>query len=318
MYQVQHASRSEFPVLRHQRYHLRRWGAPNAQTAPWLLLHGWMDVSASWQFVVDALAQNHDIYAPDWRGFGLTRPVHAANEGANGWGDVDHYAFVDYLGDLDFLIDHINAQLGRDADAPVNLVGHSMGGNVVMMYAGIRPQRVCKVVNLEGFGLPASRAAQAPGRYAKWMDQLKARQQGENMLKPYDDLAGVARRLMRTNPRLPQPKADWLAHHWAALDAQGRWQVQGDPAHKITSAQLYRWDEVQETFKRITAPVLAVEADTNSLAQWFTQGEHTLEQYHQRLQAVPNAQVAVVADAGHMLHHDQPHAVAQLIEDFLA
>jgi pimeloyl-ACP methyl ester carboxylesterase len=277
-----------------------------------------MDVSASWQFVVDALAQNHDIYAPDWRGFGLTRPVHAANEGANGWGHVDHYAFVDYLGDLDFLIDHINAQLGRDANAPVNLVGHSMGGNVVMMYAGIRPKRVGKVVNLEGFGLPASRAAQAPGRYAKWMDQLKARQQGENMLKPYDDLAGVARRLMRTNPRLPQPKADWLAHHWAALDAQGRWQVQGDPAHKITSAQLYRWDEVQETFKRITAPVLAVEADTNSLAQWFTQGEHTLEQYHQRLQAVPNTQVAVVADAGHMLHHDQPHAVAQLIEDFLA
>jgi pimeloyl-ACP methyl ester carboxylesterase len=318
MYQVQRVSRSEFPVLRHQRYHVRRWGTPSAHAMPCLLLHGWMDVSASWQFVVDAFAQNHDIYAPDWRGFGQTRPLHAATGGSSGWGDVDHYAFVDYLGDLDFLIDHINAELGRDADAPVNLVGHSMGGNVVMMYAGIRPQRVHKLVNLEGFGMPASRPAQAPGRYAKWMDQLKTRHRGENALQSYPDAQGVARRLMRTNPRLPPDKASWLAQHWAALDAHGQWQVQGDPAHKITSAQLYRLDEVQETFKRIAAPVLAVEADTDSLTQWFSQGEHTLEQYHQRLQAVPNARVAVVANAGHMLHHDQPDTVAQLIEDFLA
>ena len=31
-----------------------------------------MDVSASFQFVADALRGDWDVYAPDWRGFGLT------------------------------------------------------------------------------------------------------------------------------------------------------------------------------------------------------------------------------------------------------
>jgi pimeloyl-ACP methyl ester carboxylesterase len=86
-----------------------------------------------------------------------------------------------------------------------------MGGNVVMLYAGVRPDRIRRLINLEGFGMPATRPAQAPGRYAKWMDEVKALHRGEMALKPYDDAAGVARRLMKTNPRLSQDKADWLA-----------------------------------------------------------------------------------------------------------
>ena len=315
MYQVRRASRSTYVTIRNQRYHVRLWGEYRPDQTPLVMVHGWMDVSASYQFVIDAMAQDRFIIAPDWRGFGLTREL-GASDGPFQYGQADHYWFADYLADLDFLLDHFNAEWAR-VNGAFDLVGHSMGGNVAMAYAGVRPERIRRLVNLEGFGMPATRPAQAPGRYARWMEDLKQRHQGTANLHGYNDLEGVARRLMKTNRRLTLEKAEWLAQHWAAPDAHGRWHVLGDPGHKVISAMLYRLDEMQEIFKRITAPVLAVEAADDSLAQWYTQGEYTLAQFHERLQAVPNCRVAVVQDAGHMLHHDQPAMVAQLIEQHL-
>lgn len=300
MYQARRPSRSEFIPIRHLDYHVRVWGEPSPRLPPLVLVHGWMDVAASWQFMVDALDADRFIIAPDWRGFGLTRgPA------------TDNYWFPDYLADLDALLDHYAG------DQPVDLVGHSMGGNVVMVYAGVRPQRIRRLVNLEGFGMPATRPAQAPGRYAQWLDELKALRRGDMDLKAYDSLDGVARRLMKTNPRLTEDKARWLAGEWAQPDDKGRWRILGDPAHKVVNAQLYRLDEVQEVFARISAPLLSVTASDDSLGQWW-KGRYTLEEYRQRLKVVHDLKEAHLGDAGHMLHHDQPQALARLIEDFLA
>lgn len=311
MYKENRIFRSEFVPIRGQRYHVHHWGSMSATSsnlAPLVLVHGWMDVGASYQFMVDALsdafANNRLIIAPDWRGFGQTTS-------ASDNGQVDNFWFPDYLADLDFLLDHY---------APgqaVDLVGHSMGGNVAMTYAGVRPERIRKLVNLEGFGLPASQPSQAPGRYAKWMDDLKSLHRGDLALKAYDSVAGVANRLMKTNPRLSPDKANWLAGHWARPDAEGKWTIMGEPAHKITSAQLYRVDEMQAVYQKIIAPLLVVEASGNSMSTWW-QGKYTLPEFHDRLKAVPQARIEVIQDAGHMLHHDQPEQLAALIQDFLA
>lgn len=301
MYQAQKPSQSTFIPIRHLQYHVRQWGSPTADQAPLVLVHGWMDVAASWQFMVDALQAQRWIIAPDWRGFGLTREPGPA---------PDSYWFADYLADLDLLLDHFAR------DRQVDLVGHSMGGNVAMMYGGVRPERMRRLVNLEGFGLPATKPAQAPGRYAKWIDEIKSLHAGEMTLKAYDSPEGVARRLMKTNPRLAADKAAWLARHWAAPNAQGQWEIQGDPAHKVISAHLYQVEEALEIYRRISAPVLSVTASDDSLSQWW-KGTFTLAQYQERLKAVPQLQSAVIADAGHMLHHDQPDALARLIENFL-
>ena len=309
MYQVKRPSRSVFVPVRGLQYHVRCWGEAQAGQAPLVLVHGWMDVAASFQFVVDALGdafmQNRFVIAPDWRGYGLT-------DG----GGVDNYWFPDYIADLDFLVDHFSP------DQPIDLVGHSLGGNVVMFYGGIRPGRVRRLVNLEGFGGPPSMAAQAPGRYAKWLDQLKQHRLGELDMRGYPDADGVAQRLAKTNPRMARDqtgrdKAAWLSRQWASPNEEGQWMILGDPAHKIVNAQLLRVDEMLEVYRCITMPLLAVEASDDAMWDWW-KGSFTRDQYHERLQSVPDCRIALVQDAGHMLHHDQPERLAELLEEFLA
>jgi pimeloyl-ACP methyl ester carboxylesterase len=299
MYQVKRISRSEFVPIRNLQYHVRVWGEPAPGQTPLVMLHGWMDVAASYQFMVDALSHNHYVIAPDWRGYGQT-----ASDG------VDNFWFPDYLADLDFLLDHY-APAGQ-----VNLVGHSMGGNVAMLYAGVRPERIRRLINLEGFGMPATQPDEAPKRFAKWMNELKSLHHGDLNLKSYDSADGVALRLMKTNPRLGADKANWLALHWAHEAPDGKWHILGNPAHKVANAQLYRVDEVLEIYRRIAMPVLAVEAADSSLELWW-KGKFTLAQYHERLKVVPQVEIARIEDAGHMMHHDQPQILATLIERFI-
>ena len=299
MYQVRRPARSEFVPIRTLQYHVLIWGEPDPAQVPLVMVHGWMDVAASYQFVVDAMRGNRYIIAPDWRGFGQTD---AAN--------VDCFWFPDYLADLDALLDHYAP------DGQVDLVGHSMGGNVVMLYGGIRPERVRRLVNLEGFGMPATTPDMAPERYARWMDEIKALRQGDLDLRGYDDVQAVARRLRKTNPRLSPDKAEWLALRWASPDAQGVWRVLGHAGHKLANPQLYRVEEVHAIHARLEMPVLSVEASDNSMDFWW-KGRYTLDEYHQRLKVLPNVRIARVDDAGHMLHHDQPEVLAAMIEQFL-
>lgn len=288
-------SRSEFIPLRGLRTHVRHWGEPDAPVL--FMLHGWMDVSASFQFVVDNFSKDWHVIAPDWRGFGQSERVHS-----------DCYWFADYLGDLDALLDHY-AQ-----DQAVNLIGHSMGGNVAGIYAGVRPNRVTKLVNLEGFGLAATQPSMAPERYAKWLDELRE----PPTMRGYETIEGVVSRLMKTNPRLAPDRAQFLATHWAAPNADGLWEILGDPAHKITGATLYRVDEVLACWEKITAPVLWVEAQESDLWRWMGGRDKVRAELDQRRAVIADVKTAVIQDAGHMVHHDQPELLARLIEDFLA
>lgn len=286
-------SLSEFIKVRGLRYHVRHWGPADAPRL--FMMHGWMDVSASFQFVADCLRRDWHVIAPDWRGFG-----HSAG--------VDGYWFPDYLGDLDATLEHYSP------DEPVNLLGHSMGGNAVCVYAGVRPTRVRRLINLEGFGLPAARPEQAPGRYAKWLDELRE----PPLLRTYPTQAAVAARLQKTNPRLSNERATFLAAHWAAPNEQGEWEILADPAHKMSTPLLYRVEEVLACWQAITAPVLWVEADDAEVWRWMGPKETARREIDRRIRCIPHVTTAIIRDAGHMLHHDQPQALAELIEGFLA
>ncbi len=287
-------SRSEFLAIRGLRLHVRHWGREGAPKL--FMAHGWMDMSASFQFVVDALRGDWHVIAPDWRGFGLS-----ARAG------TDTYWFPDYFADLERILDHYSPE------APVNLLGHSMGGNIVSVYAGVRPQRIARLVNLEGFGLPATRPEQAPGRYAKWLDELRT----PPSMRGYASLDEVAARLQKTNPRLPDARAAFLAGHWAARNADGLWEILGDPVHKMASPLLYQADEVLACWRRITAPVLWVEAEHTDMWRWMGPKEQARGEVDRRLAQIADVTPRMMPDAGHMLHHDQPELLAHMIEAFI-
>jgi pimeloyl-ACP methyl ester carboxylesterase len=285
------APQSHFVEIRGLRYHLRHWRGSAAPRV--VLLHGWMDVSASFQFLVDALPPQWDVYAPDWRGYGLSD-----------WGRSDCYWFPDYLADLDALLQHIEPQ------APVHLVGHSLGGNVAALYAGVRPERVARLVNLEGFGLPPTRPEQAPQRYARWLAELRTRPG----LRPYASFAALAERLRRNNPRLSAVRAEYLARHWGRETESGEVVLRGDPAHKVVNPILYREEEVRAVWRLVSAPTLWVDTtETDNLRRL----KLTPQQHAERRAEFRNLRYVTVPDAGHMLHHDQPEHVARLIEEFL-
>jgi pimeloyl-ACP methyl ester carboxylesterase len=284
-------STSEYIPVRGLKYHIRVWGNPAAPKL--FLLHGWMDVSASFQFLVDALKREWRVIAPDWRGFGLSE-----------WNHSDSYWFPDYIADLEAILLHYQSE------APVNLVGHSLGGNIASLYAGIRPDHIARLVNLEGFGLPRASADDAPARYAKWLDQIRKRPR----LKPYANFDELAQRLMSQNPRLTQAKADFLARHWGSQQGGGDVVLASDPGHKLVNATQYRLEEVMACWRKVTAPVLWVGAVDSFVIKGFAGRP---EDYNARKACFAQLTEHIVEDAGHMVHHDQPEVLAGLIEDFV-
>lgn len=283
-------SRSEFIALRGLRHHVRRWGATDAPRL--FLLHGWMDMSASFQFLVDALRGDWQVIAPDWRGFGLSR-----------W-QGRPYWFPDYVADLDALLERYSP------GEPARLVGHSMGGNIAALYAGLRPARVLRLANLEGFGLAPSDPGEAPERYRKWLDQLAA----EPEMRVHADTAALAARLRRDNPRLDEARALFLAGHLGEAGPDGV-TVRADPWHRVVNPVLYRLDEAMACWRQVRAPVLWVVGGESPLLARFAADPAA---YAARLACFAELREARIEGAGHMLQHDRPEALAALIEDFLA
>jgi pimeloyl-ACP methyl ester carboxylesterase len=284
-------SESIFLDIRGLRYHVRRWRHPGGPKV--VLLHGWMDVSASFQFLVDELRGEWDVHAPDWRGYGLTD-----------WAKADCYWFPDYLADLDFILQAI------DADAPVSLVGHSLGGKCRRALCGNPPGARGQAREPRGLRHAAHASGAGAGRYGLWLDELHERPQ----LRPYATFAELEARLRAGNPRLTAERAHYLARHWGREEPNGSVVLRGDPSHKIVNPQLYRSEEAVACWQQVTAPVLWVEgAESGTIKRMKIDPAHVAE----RRAAFRNLRYATVPDAGHMLHHDQPHAVAALIEEFL-
>jgi len=291
--------RSHRIALRGLDSHVLTWG--DAAAPKLFLLHGWMDVAASFQFLVDALARERYVIAPDLRGYGKSA-----------W-QPQGYWYADYIADLEALL---------EAFAPgetVDLAGHSLGGNVVLHYAGIRPGRARRVISLDAFGVRAEGSAAAPGKYAKWLDALA----NPRDFATYPDFDGVADRLRKNSRGLTREQASFLARHWAEAMPDGRVRLSSDPRHKLPFPTIYRIEETYAVWHNITAPTLWIAAADSDIPKWLVdhpEGEGATDSFAEvkrRFAHIPNGRMVTIADAGHMLHHDQPAAVAAAMESFL-
>ena len=293
-------ARSHRVSLRGLEAHVLTWG--DAPAPKLFLLHGWMDVAASFQFLVDALAQPWHVVAPDLRGFGKSA-----------W-QPQGYWFADYLADLEALLNAFAP------DETVHIGGHSLGGNIVLHYAGIRPARVRAVISLDGFGIPVENPEEAPAKIARWLDALL----DPKDFTTYASFDAVADRLQKNNKRLSRDKAYFLARHWAEPMAGGRVRLASDPRHRLPFPSVYRIEETYAVWRNIAAPALWVVGTESNIPKWLAEhhegegGTDSLAAVRRRITHVRDGRLVTIDGAGHMLHHDQPAAVAAAIEDFVA
>jgi pimeloyl-ACP methyl ester carboxylesterase len=271
-------------MIRGLRYRIYEWGPPDAPVV--LLLHGWADCALSFQFLADALDDAWRLVAPDWRGFG-----------DSAWSGADYW-FPDYLADLEALIDHCSPE------RQVMLLGHSMGGNVAALYAGVRPERVSRLVNLEGFGLNPPAPEQAHARYRRWLDE----QRDAPGYRSYPSFEALAAQLLARDKWLRADRAAFVARAWAR-EVDGKVRLKADPRHKRVSPVLYRREEARDCWSRTRAPcVFGLGADTS--ARRVFDIDAVLGEF---AECYADFRKVVIEQAGHMLHHDQPERVAALI-----
>jgi pimeloyl-ACP methyl ester carboxylesterase len=289
-YRARRAPRESRLTLRGLAHRLLEWGPRDAP--PTVLLHGYMDCADTFQFLVDELPEDRRLLALDLRGFGGSAALGAP------------YWFPDYLADFDALLDSL------EPAAPVRLIGHSMGGNIVLQYAGVRPERVRSVVALEGFGLPRTAPEESPERMRRWLDALREPPKGSS----YASIDHLAANLARRNPRLPPSHARFVAEAWTRPAADGGRELRFDPWHRLVNPVLYRREETEAMWRAVQAPVLMVLGGASELLQRLgPDGEEAAYRAH-----LARVEVATLPGLGHMLHHEDPRPVAAAIESWLA
>lgn len=290
-YQPLRAPRPETLTVRGLRHRVTWWG--DRGRSPVVLLHGFQDCGATWQFLADHLPPDWSLAAPDWRGFGHS-------EWAPGG-----YWFPDYFADLEALLDVLVP------DRAARIIGHSMGANIAQIYGGVRPQRLAWLVNLEGFGLDRTDPADAPGRYARWLDELRQPPREGR----FSGLGHFAEFLLSRNPRLSPDRAQFLASAWtrpapSASSPEGV-ELLFDPQHRRVNPILYRREEAQACWASMQAPVLLVRGDAGD------QRSHAMRVAAEEMHAhIRNLETITIPGAGHALHHEQPEALARHIVHF--
>ncbi len=274
-------------------YHVLEW-APDDPACDHtvVLIHGFLDLSWSWQTTVEAgLAGRFHLVAPDMRGHGDSDHI----------GPGGYYHFMDYLADLNDLI----AKIGRDR---VSLVGHSMGGTVASFYAGSFADDIHRLAVLEGMGPPVP-VMQFPDRLASWVKGW--RRAREQPMRSYANLAEAAARLRAHDSRLDSELADRLAAHGTVATADGV-KFKHDPLHVSRGPYPFNLEYAQAIWRAIRCPTLLVEADDSQLLRLMPDRAET------RHTCIPHAEYATITDAGHMMHRHQPEALAETLLAFLA
>jgi len=282
-----HTSRRVFANGLH--HHVHEWPPDQAERGVVFALHGFQDAGSSFDRVAPSLAaEGMRVFAPDLRGYGQTERI-----GAGGY-----YHFPDYVFDIAELIDALSP------DAPVFLVGHSMGGTVAAMLAGTLPERIALLALLEGIGPPEMPVDLAAERVRAWIEGV--RKQRDRLEKPMT-LDEAVRRLSINHPAVEKDIIRARATQLTREVEGGRvWCFDG--LHRTQSPIAFSVDRFTAHLRRITAPTLVVGGGKS--------GFHP-EDEAARIAAIPNAEHLEIDDAGHMMHWTRPEKVAAILVDFL-
>lgn len=279
--------RQQILTIGRMRLNIVEWGDPAAP--PLILQHGGRDHARSWDWVAAALADRFRIIAPDLRG-----------HGDSAWTNDGGYDMLGLIEDF--------AGIVRALDLPpCAMVGHSLGGQVVTRFAGLYPDRVTRLVNIEGLGgMPEPGGRDVLDEMRAWLD--KRTDLTSRRARDYPDLATLTTRLMKTDNRLTPEMAEHLARHAARPNADGTLRIKHDPALKQTPP----FDISEETRHRLWAAISCPLLLVYGADSWASNPAADGRAAHFR-----DVRVELFERAGHWVHHDRQDDFIALLRDFL-
>ncbi|MBZ5523415.1 MAG: alpha/beta hydrolase [Acidobacteriia bacterium] len=257
-----------------------------------VLVHGGLDHARNWDWVARSLREHYHVYALDLRG-----------HGNSAWAPGAMYSVVEHVLDLSALLDIIG-------EFPLRLVGHSLGGIIVLHYAGIYPDRVSKAISVEGIGFPAQHKivnGPASERMRSWIEQVRGLEKRQQ--KSYPDLDTAVARMKEANPHLSDEVARHLTRHGTNFDADGSMVWKFDNYARAISPHGHHLEDAVELYCRITSPTMLF---------WGMESFAPVPENDARVKAIGNCRLVKVPKAGHWLHHDQLEVFLKETTAFLA
>lgn len=256
-------------------------GRPDAGQAPGiLLLHGLMGRSAHWASTARWLSERHRPVGLDQRGHGRSEKP------ADG-----PYTRDAYVGDAEAAIE----QLGL---APVTLIGHSMGALTAWQLAAKRPDLVKALIICD---MRASALGGASQReWEDWFDSWPL---------PFATLADVRKWFGEDDPWVERPnpsRGDFFAEVMA--ETPDGWRPVFSRQQMLTSRATWVHDAHWEELAQVRCPTLVLRG---------IEGELGRAEAQEMVRVLPRGQYAEVADAGHLVHYDQPDGWRAAVEPFL-
>lgn len=273
------------------RLKLQLWDYGQEGLPPLILVHGGMDHARNWDYVARQLREFYHVYAFDLRGHGNSQ-----------WAPGCSYAVPEHVLDLAALADIVGPE-------PLRMVGHSLGGVVSMLYTGIYPGRVKRLVSMEGWGPPAKSPFFRPAseRLRTWIENVRKAEGREP--KAYPSFDAAVGRMREANPHLSDEVARHLTRHGTNWNADGSLVWKFDNFVRVFAPTGQRQEEIEEIVSHIECPVQLI---------WGMESWASDPETDPRVASIRNRQVVKVPRAGHWMHHDQLEVVMQAMVPFLA
>lgn len=259
------------------------------------LWHGWLDTGASFQFLAEQLQKKFHCIAPDLRGYGQSQ--HSPNPLG--------YFFYEHAADMHEIFRHFSPH------EPVRVLAHSLGGAIAGIYAGGFPERVSRLINVEGFAFRQNPPERGPEKLRHWLEEIH-----HQRFQTFKTLEHFAERLVRNNPRLPLDRARFLSRYLAKR-VPGGYTMAADPKQKLAEPYVMVRPLIYAFWKNIQARCLLVSADHSEMNQWV-KAKNLQAEIRQRLRHFPKtSRQVVIPDCGHMVHHERPELLAEEVLKFM-